>query len=308
MVGESGVWLTNKILPITFARVGIMFGVAGVLFGLVFLIIKPFYFVMMTKTFEFDKAIIDKQKPNKVRERHWAFVLKEMKLTLRDFDVSGSYLGVYVAVPILLLLIDKVFDAMATNLRGDVMVAAFNMILIALPLLASSTVVATVFSREGRTAYMKKTKPIRPYFPLTAKLLFNLIFVIPSIAVSCYIFVRFTSADVACGVLLGLTVLCLEYGHIFFSASLDVMNPQNEVYATEGTSIANPNERISTVVGFLVALAFGGLTLLFLTEGKMLPSFIKLFLIALAFAIGCIVLFYLKVKAFYIDRQEASRE
>ena len=86
------------------------------------------------------------------------------------------------------------------------------------------------------------------------------------------------------------------------------MNPQNEVYATEGTSISNPNERKSTVVGLILSLLFGGLTFVFLSEGKMLPSFIKLFVIALAIAIGCIVLFYLKVKAFYIDRQEASRE
>ena len=308
MVGESGAYLTNKILPITLARVGIMIAVAGVLFGLVFLIIKPFYFNMMTKTFEFDKQIIDKQKENKVRERHWAFVLKEIKLTLRDLDISGSYLGVYVAVPILLLLIDKVFAAMATNLRGDVLVAGFNVLLIILPLLASSTVVATVFSREGRTAYIKKTKPIKPYFPLTSKLLFNLIFVIPSIAACCFIFVKFTNADVGSGIFLGLTALCVEYGHIFFSASLDIMNPQNEVYATEGTSIANPNERKSTIVGFLVALLFAGLALVFLFEDKMLPSFIKLFFISLAFAAGCILLFFLKVKAFYIDRQEASRE
>ena len=308
MVGESGAYLTNKILGITFARVAIMFAVAGALFGLVFLIIKPFYFNMMTKTFEFDKQVIDKQKENKVRERHWAFILKEMKLTLRDFDISGSYLAVYVAVPILLLLIDKVFAAMSTNLRGDVMIAAFNVLLIILPLLASSTIVSTVYSREGRTAYIKKTKPIRPYFPLTAKLLFNLVFVIPSIAISSYIFVKFTTADTSCGILLALTVLCVEYAHIFFSAALDIMNPQNEVYATEGTSISNPNERKSTVVGLILSLLFGGLTFVFLSEGKMLPSFIKLFVIALAIAIGCIVLFYLKVKAFYIDRQEASRE
>lgn len=308
MVGESGAYLTNRLLPITFARAAIMVGVAAALFGLVFLIIKPFYFKMMTKTFEFNKNIVDKAKKNNRKERHWAFVVKEMKLTLRDFEISGSYLGVYIAVPILLLLIDKVFAAMSTSLRGDNLISAFNIILILLPLLASSTVVATIFSREGRTAYMKKTKPIRPYFPLTAKLLFNLIFVIPSIAVSTYIFVRFTSIDVKCGLLLAFTVLFIEYGHIFFSASLDIMNPQNEVYATEGSSISNPNERKSTIVGFLIALAFGGLCYLFLVEGEMLSTFLKLFFMGLAFGVSCVLLFYLKVKAFYIDRQEASRE
>lgn len=308
MTGESVGTLTTKLTWVSFGRVGIMIGVAAALLGLVFLIIKPFYFKMMTRTFEFEKQIVDSQKKNKVRERHWAFVLKEIKLTLRDFEVSGSYLGVYIAVPILLLLIDKVFAAMSTSLTGDVMVAAFNIMLILLPLLASSTVVATVYSREGRTAYIKKTKPIRPYFPLTSKILFNLVFVIPSICVSCFIFTKFTSADSICGILLGITVLCVEYAHIFFSASLDIMNPQNEVYATEGTSISNPNERKSTIIGFIFALAFGALGLIFLMEGKPLVAYIKLLILGVLLAVSCITLFFLKVKAFYLDRQEASRD
>ena len=103
------------------------------------------------------------------------------------------------------------------------MIAAFNVLLITLPLLASSTMISTLYSREGRTAYIKKTKPIRPYFPLTAKLIFNLIFVIPSIGVSSWIFAKFTNSDNTCAILLACTVLALQYGHIFFSASLDLM-------------------------------------------------------------------------------------
>lgn len=313
MVGESGSKLSNEILPITLGRVGIMVGTGAALFGLAFLIIKPFYFNMMTKTFEFNKDIIDSAKKNKRRERHWSIVLKEVKLTLRDFDISGSYLAVYIAVPILLLFIDKIFRAMSTNTTGDLMVAAFNLLLIALPLLASSTMIATLYSREGRTAYIKKTKPIRPYFPLTAKLFFNLIFVIPSIAVSCYIFTKFTNQDANCAILMGITILFLQYGHIFFSASLDIMNPQNEVYATEGTSISNPNERRSTIVAFVVSFLFTAASLLLFKEsnvkyGDFNHAFIKLLIVSFGFAASCILLFFLKVKAFYIDRQEASKE
>lgn len=313
MVGESGSKLSNEILPITLGRVGIMIATGAALFGLAFLIIKPFYFNMMTKTFEFNKDIIDSAKKNKRRERHWSIVLKEVKLTLRDFDVSGSYLAVYIAVPILLLFIDKIFRAMSTNTTGDLMVASFNLLLIALPLLASSTMIATLYSREGRTAYIKKTKPMRPYFLLTSKLFFNLIFVIPSIIASCYIFTKFTNQDTNCAILMGITILLLQYGHIFFSASLDIMNPQNEVYATEGSSIANPNERKSTIVAFIVSFLFTAASLLLFKEsnvkyGDFNHAFIKLLIVAFGFAFSCIFLFFMKVKAFYIDRQEASRE
>lgn len=312
MVGESGAYITNKFTWLTLGRFGIMIAVAGVLFGLAFLIIKPFYFGMMTKTFEFDKSPVDSSKKNKKREKHWAIILKETKLTLRDFDISGSYLGVYIAAPILLLLIDKVFRAMATSTTGDLMVIAFNILLIALPILSSSTIASTLYSREGRTAYFKKTKPILPYFPLTAKIVFNLVFVIPSIAACSYIFVKFTNQDAVSGVMLAFTILALEYGHVFFSASLDIMNPQNEVYATEGESVSNPNERRSTFVAFITALLFAGLAFLFFDESmkrydSFKPAFFKLMIIAVLFAIGCIVLFFIKVKAFYNDRMEASK-
>ena len=312
MVGESGAYITNKFTWLTIGRFGIMIGVAAVLFGLAFLIIKPFYFGMMTKTFEFDKSPVDSSKKNKKREKHWAIILKETKLTLRDFDISGSYLAVYIAAPILLLLIDKVFRAMATSTTGDLMVIAFNILLIALPILSSSTIASTIYSREGRTAYFKKTKPILPYFPLTAKIVFNLVFVIPSIAACSYIFVRFTNQDAASGILLAFTILALEYGHVFFSASLDIMNPQNEVYATEGESVSNPNERRSTFIAFITSILFAGLAFLFFDESikqydSFKPAFLKLMIIALLFAISCIVLFFIKVKAFYNDRMEATK-
>ena len=306
LAGEPGTGIINVFKPITYLRTLILIGVAGALFGLVYLIIKPFYFSMMTKSFEFDKHKTNTKKDKK-REKHWAFVVKEFKLTFRNFDISASYLGVYIIAPILLLLIDKTFAGMATNLQGDVMVSAFNIALISIPILASSTVISTVYSREGRTAYFKKTKPIKPYFPLTAKFLFNLIFSIPSIFASCWIYVKYTNASVGMGVLVGIIVLMLEYGHIFFSASLDIMNPQNELYATEGSSISNTNERISSAVGLIISLLMGVFAYLFCIEVVAIVAYIKILVISIVFAASSILLFYLKVKAFYIDRQEESR-
>ena len=306
IVGETGTAISNELTLFTFLRVVILFAFIGALFVCVLLIIKPFYFNMMTKTFEFDKKQANARK-DRVKTKWWSIILKEFKLTFRNFDISGSYLIVYVVAPILLLLIDKTFAAMATNVLGDVMVIAFNIILISIPILASSTVVATVYSREGRTAYFKKTKPLKPYFILTAKLLFNLVFVIPSIIVSCIIFVRYTNADFITGVLTGLIVLILEYGHIFLSASLDIMNPQNEIYATEGSSISNPNERKSIAIALFSSLIVGVLSFLFCFESKIHQSLIKILIICLIVSISCIIFFYLNIKAFYIDRQEASK-
>ena len=313
IVGEATMTLTNKITLVTLGRVGIMILASGILFALVLLLIKPFYFKMMTKSFEFNKEIVDDAKENKAREKHWTFVLKEIKLTLRDLGLSGSYIGVYIATPVLLLLIDKVFAAMATNGQGDLMVAAFNILLTILPLLTSSTLVGTLYSREGRTAYIKKTKPMKPYFMLTSKMFFNLILVIPSVVACSFIFAKYTNQNVGCAILLAFTVLAFQYGHIFYSATLDIMNPQNEVYATEGDGVSNPNERKSTAIAFILSILVTLVSFLLLRENLLKyknfnRAFIKLLLISLVWAGSCILLFFLKVKAYYIDRQEASRE
>ena len=314
MVGDLGsTWIGYKLVGMTFAYTAIILAIVAALAVLVVLVIKPFYFSMLTKTFEFNKKIMDKPKPNKVRNKHFTFVVKEIKLTLREFELSGSYLIVYLAVPILLYFIDKVFAAMTTSTQGNFLILTFNILLIILPLLASSSLFATLYSREGRTAYMKKTKPIRPYFPLFSKMITNFVLVVPTIIVSCVIFKKFCDVSTLCTVLLAIAVFFLQYGHMFFSATLDIMNPQNEVYATEGTSISNPNEIKSTVVAFVTAILIALVGYVFLTEshyanGNLNSAFIKILIISAVFFGSAMLLFFLKIKAFYIDRQEASRE
>ena len=306
LIGESLAGVIMVVNRVSVGKFGILILVMVALFLLMMLIIKPFYFSMMTKTFEFEKKS-GKELKIKKTEKHFAFIKKEFKLTFRNFEISASYLGVYIIAPIILLLINKTFAGMSTNKMGDVMVVAFNIILISLPILTSSTVVSTVFSREGRTAYIKKTKPIRPYFPLTAKFLFNLVFVVPSIIASCIVFTKFTNSNLLCAILLGFIVLMLEYGHIYLSASLDIMNPQNELYETDGSSISNPNEIKSIAIALVLSLFIGGLAFLFCFESKLELALLKILVISIVFAASCILLFYLNVKAFYIDRQEASK-
>ena len=314
IVGETGkTWVGHRILGLTIIKTLVVLAVDLGLFGLSILLIKPFYFSMLTKTGEFNKKIIKKDKKNLVFKKRFSFVVKEMKLTLRDFEISGSFIIVYSIAPVLLLFIDKVFNAMSTSASGSYMILAFNIVLIILPLLASSTIYASIFSKEGRAGYIKKTKPIKPYFPLISKMLFSLILVIPSIIWSIIIFVKFSEASVLDGVMLGISVLLFEYGHIFYSATLDVMNPQNELYATEGSSISNSNEIKSTVVGFLTAIFIGLISFINITNayyltGKYTKGFVVILLVGIAYFTSFVLLFFLKVKAFYIDRQEASRE
>ena len=291
----------------SFINLAILIGVATAIGAVVYFAIKPLYFSMMTKSFEFDKNLIDQPKKNVKHKKYVTFANKELKISFRDIEISGTYLVVYIATPILLFFMDKVFMAISTRLEGDIMTYAFNILLIALPFLASNSAIATIYSKEGRAAYIKKTKPINPLFPLTSKVLFNLILSVPSILACAIVFAWFSQLGAWVTIMLGLSILLLQYGHILYSASLDIMNPQNEVYATDGEQNNNPNENKATVVAFITSGLYALISYFFMTESyshfeNFYLAFIKLLLIAIAFFGSTTLLFVLKVKAYYYEK------
>ena len=291
----------------TFIKALICLGAIVVLGLIAFFLIKPFYFKMMNKTFEFDKNPNLVQKKNIKHKRYVTYANKEFKLSFRDFDISGSYIAVYIIVPILLFFMDRVISAFSTSLRGDNIAIAVNLLLTVLPLLASNSTIATLYSKEGRTAYITKTNPVNPFIPLVSKLLFNLIFSVPSIVGCAVIFADFSGLGVWIAISFALSVLLLQYAHIFFSAAQDIMNPQNEVYATTGSNFNNPNETTSTVVAFVVSFILAGFFYLILNEsykltGSYTSAFIRLLLVSMFLFAGCLFLFIKKIQAFYFEK------
>ena len=207
----------------------------------------------------------------------------------------------------LLYFIDKVFTSISTGPHGDILSYSVNILLIILPYLASNSLVATMFSKEGRAAYIKKTKPINVFLPLTSKLLFNLLLSIPSIIGCAIVFGNFAQLGWFPPIAIAVSVLLIQYGHILFSATRDIMNPQNEAYATNGEQISNPNERLSTIVGFVISFAMTGVMYLLLVEANntsdsLTSAFVKMILIAIAAFASCLTLYILNIKAYYYEK------
>lgn len=311
MFGKHGAsYLGYRLVGSCFIDFAILIGVFVVLVALCYVAIKPFFFYMMTKSFEFEKNVVDEPKPNKKREKYLTFINKELVLSIRDIDISGSFLLIYILAPILLFFINNVYAAISTNLSGEMMIFAFNILLMLLPYLASNSVIATIYSREGRAAYMKKTKPISLIFPLSSKVFVYIVCSVISIVACGFVFSKFaaqTELEVACPILLTISICFLQVGHMFYSATLDIMNPQNESYATTGSSENNQNENRSTIVAFVGALIFAFLGYLFMTEshladGYYLIAFIKLLVISVFVAASAFYLFVKKIKAYYYEK------
>ncbi|NCA95464.1 MAG: hypothetical protein EOM74_00630 [Methanomicrobia archaeon] len=237
-----------------------------------------------------------------------SFIIKELRLLFRTGEFTYNFVATYISIPLIILLINQLFASMDLYPTGQFTVQAFNILIIMLPLLASNSMIATMYSKEGRTAYLKRTKPVNIIFPLFAKLLPNIVLSLLSLIVALYVFnshFNYLGINI---ILLTLALIFVQVGHILFCALLDLMNPQNEQYATTGGQISNPNEIKATISSFIIAFVLALIALGFILEDQNLPNehlnraFIKLMLIGLAFLGTNIYFFIAKIKAYYYDR------
>lgn len=272
--------------------------------ALVFFITKPLFLSMVSKSFEFEKKISIEQKLNKPRRR-WASLLKTEVSNYMRSGLVTSFISVYILVPVLIFLINKIFNAIDTRTSGDYMVYAFNLLLILLPILASNALIATLFSRDGRAGYVKKTMPLNVVYPLTIKLVTPIVLSNISIVCSLCIFANMASFSALNSVMICIACVALNTGHIFWSATLDLMNPQNENYATSGEMSDNPNERNSTIIAFIVSAVFAFFSyVLFsdLIKNPITVACFKLAGIGIAFMLAIIYMYLVKIKVYYSEK------
>ena len=90
--------------------------------------------------------------------------------------------------------------------------------------------------------------------------------------------------------------------HMLYCAELDLMNPQIELYATVGTSEANPNETKATLSAFVASFAAAGIAFLLLIDPTSSSMFIKFALVSIAILIYRAWLFFSNIKLYYKEK------
>jgi ABC-2 type transport system permease protein len=285
-----------------------LIGVLAGLFMAAYFVARFLFIKMTSASFEYEKRFRVKALLNRRLPAFLSFVVKELRLIFRSGTFTSNFIATYISIPLFILLINRIFASMDLYPNGQFAVQAFNILIIMLPLLASNSVVATMYSREGRTAYMKRTKPVVVIFPLLAKLLPNIVLSIVSLCVSLYIFNAHMHYVLSNIILLSIALIFIQVGHILFSALLDLMNPQNEQYATAGEQVSNPNETKATIFAFITAFLVALITLGFLVEEQFMPdqsfnyAFLKMLLIGFVFFGASVYMYIEKIKAYYYDR------
>ena len=285
-----------------------LIGVLAGLFMAAYFVARFLFIKMTSASFEYEKRFRVKALLNRRLPAFLSFVFKELRLIFRSGTFTSNFIATYISIPLFILLINRIFASMDLYPNGQFAVQAFNILIIMLPLLASNSVVATMYSREGRTAYMKRTKPVVVIFPLLAKLLPNIVLSIVSLCVSLYIFNAHMHYVLSNIILLSIALIFIQVGHILFSALLDLMNPQNEQYATAGEQVSNPNETKATIFAFITAFLVALITLGFLVEEQFMLdqsfnyAFLKMLLIGFVFFGASVYMYIEKIKAYYYDR------
>ena len=289
-------------------------GTTVLLFALGFVTVLPLFYKMASSPFEYLKKSV-KPKKNRVVSSKLTTAITELVASIKNSSRLFSNVGVMISVPILIYLLNKIFFAMNTSAMGNNLVIMFNVLIILLVVLNNNASAASIYSRDGRSAYLIKTQPTDPAILLFSKLIPDAIFSIISLVATFVILVISAKLGVLNSLILMLGITCIYFAHLMYCAELDIMNPQYEIYATVGASDNNPNETNATLSAFLVSFLTAGIVMLLLLDGTFAVDtititdklsidmvFVKLFLVALALAIYRTYMYFSKIKLYYKER------
>lgn len=254
----------------------------------------------------YDPTYLPAQNRNKTA--FFSCLWKDLIVDIRTPGILMSNYLMFIITPIAIALLNKVFDAINTDYLGNTLTTTFTMLILVLIPLATNVGMASIYSREGESAYLLKAAPNNYMKMLTAKLVLRFMIMTLSIAAATLCYRLYSSLDTLKPILIFSIAEFIYVGHLLWSAELDFMNPQDKLYAEMGEgNVSNPNETTSAILCFVIAIFAALLTYFFYNESSM-HVFYKLFLVAALFLGARILLFAFKIKGYRTSRGERGRD
>lgn len=279
----------------------ILLSVTVALIALCFLLAKPLFYKMASTPFEFRKKSNVKEKQNVVRSGFLSALYKEITIGLRSNYFIKLFAILVIVMPIAIVLLNKLYAAMNTRFVGMQMTVAFNAVIMMLILLSTNIDIASVYSRDGSTAYLNKVQPTNYSVLLFAKLLCNLVIALIGVIVTVIFYAEYSPLNVPDFIMFSVAIYAFYVCHLFWSAELDIMNPQYSQYATFNDQANNPNENASAVILLIISILVF-IVALFLSMQEASGVWIKLGVVSLVLAVAKILTFFLKIKIFYKEK------
>ncbi len=291
--------LTNALFSgQTFINLAIIIAVLLVMFGLIYLLVRPFYFKIVSSSFEYKRKADIKPRKIKAQKPFVSHLKKEVLFSMRSFSKLTNLVLVLIGMPILILLLNKLYSAMDVRATGRYMIAAFNILMILLMSMSSSVPYAHIYSEEGASNYLQRINP-SPYIKgLFAKLVLPMIVNFVAIVVSVSIFSAYVYYSALQTIVIIFMIYLVYAAHLLWSAELDIMNPQYRQYQTTGEHSNNPNDVKSLIYSLILSVIFAFLVFFFVSE-NITSAFYKVLLFAIAFFALRLWLYINKIKVYY---------
>ncbi len=266
-----------------------------------FLLSKPLFYKMASKPFEYTKKMKIKAKKNVKVPVFFSAIKKEWLIRWRDNSIVSLIAQLVIIMPMAIELLNSIYAAMNTAYLGTQMTVGFNLLIVMLFMLSANISLASIYSRDGASSYLNKVQPSTYFQLLFSKLTPNMVFGLIGIAITTAMYANHSSLDAVSGTLFGVTAYLVYLAHMFWSAEMDIMNPQYEQYATFSQQTNNPNEGKSTILTFVISFLVAFITIFLSLEGARL-AWIKVSALALVLAVLKLTTYILKIKVFYKEK------
>jgi len=271
------------------------------LLALVFLVSRPLYFTLTSKSLESSGNRSHSKKPKPKKSLFMTFLNKEWLITTRSINELLVNYSMLLLFPFVLYTLNYIYLGIPRISIGNSLMIVFDLIISLFMITSSNTASATAITTEGLEFVLLKTAPSKTHQMAWAKIMINLIFssfmIILSFVMFHFTLVNFPSADLW-GMLI--TILILNSAHIFWSIQIDILNPKLSEYASTGSLSNNQNVAKSVTSGFIMSVVFAvifGLLSYFFAEVDWLITII----LAGMFFVFRLLSFKYFLNAYFID-------
>ena len=300
MIGGTSEISVNIFTMNTLWGMLITLGTIAVCVGLTILIARPLFFKMASSQFEFEKRTLAQH----TNGAHKPTVAPLVYETLRSFRSSRFVIRQLVSLlilPIAVYFLNKTYAAMNTALTGQFMTVGFSMLTCLLIVTSDNVAYASVYSVDGAARPIAKTQPINPQISLIARLIPRFVNILVSTIIAVCLWQSVAKLTWYEAMMLAFTVIFVGWGHLLWSAEMDIMRPQHEQYATVGVSFDNPNERNSTIAAFVLSVLLSFCLYFIMGEGQT-AAITKIAVVALLFLAARVFLYFTRIRLYYAEK------
>lgn len=273
----------------------------------VWYISRPLFLSMASRQFENNRRTKMKKRSN----HKLSPFLSQIKIEAVDiyrnprrFFSNTIYLFI---MPFAVMLFNKVFLSMRISSFGDKLCMGGNIFLMAMLMLVSNTYAASVFSNEGVTLPLMRTRPFSVVKFALAKVLIKTVFGLAALGTSIsfiYELWQGTGRYSDTNLTLVFFIIAVFYlAHLFWSMDLGLLNPQNAKYHDGVHDTGDPNEAVSFIIAFITSLLVFGV-FVFLVMENALTAYIKVLCIGVGFMLLRLVLSYIRVNVMLTTKGE----